>query len=63
MDYKELNKALTILDWSDKEAFEKIGVAQRTMYNYSKGLRSIPLVVQKSIETHLLLKQIRDMIS
>jgi hypothetical protein len=53
MTAKELDNAFTILDWSNREAGKYLGITDRTIHNYMKGKRAIPLSIEKFVKLHL----------
>lgn len=63
MTQKDLETALEILDWSNTEASNHLGLSRQSLIRYLKGKRPIPLLLEKSILAHIKLKKAMDVIS
>lgn len=57
MTQKELENALTTLNWSNREAGNNLGITDRSLYNYLTGKRPVPLYIEKFAKLHLKVKR------
>jgi len=49
MTQKEFEKQLVFLNWNNREAGTTLGVSERSIYNYLRGNKPVPLYIEKSV--------------
>ena len=58
----DFQNRLKNLKWNNVQASERLGVSERTIYNYVKGKRSIPTTVWKLLYLYSNIEKAKDLL-